>query len=54
MTDEQTAAKIHDNCDHGDTEAAHDNADKILCELLTSLGYVKTVEAWNSVDKWYA
>jgi hypothetical protein len=38
----------------GDIEAAHGNADGILCELLTELGYADVVEAWNKVPKWYA
>lgn len=38
----------------GDTEAAHINADAILCELLIKLGFQKTVDAWSAVDKWYA
>jgi hypothetical protein len=54
MTDEEAAAQIKERCSHGDTEAAHGVADDILCDLLKSLGYVKTVEAWEAVDKWYA
>lgn len=38
----------------GDPEAAHANADDILCELLKTLGYEDVVIAWQSVEKWYA
>lgn len=52
--DEVFAAKILDTCSHGDTEGVHSAADGILIDLLTQLGYVETVKAWQSVDKWYA
>lgn len=54
MTDAEAAARIKEKCSHGDWEIAHIDADEILCELLRSLGYAKTVEAWVAVDKWYA
>ena len=38
----------------GDPEIAHVNADKILCELLTSLGFSDVVEEFKKVPKWYA
>lgn len=37
-----------------DTEAAHSEADGILCDLLIALGYASVVEEWAKVDKWYA
>lgn len=37
-----------------DTEEAHCNADDILCNLLTDLGYKPIVEEYNQVSKWYA
>jgi len=37
-----------------DQEAAHGEADDILCELLTKLGYSEVVKAYEEVDKWYA
>ena len=54
MTDEEAAAEIEAKCMHGDVEAAHCDADAILCDVLRGLGYTKTVEAWKRVDKWYA
>ena len=38
----------------GDPEEGHMNADAVLCVLLTELGFADVVEAWNTVDKWYA
>lgn len=38
----------------GDTEAAHGNADEVLCDLLIALGYQDVVNEWRKVDKWYA
>ena len=37
-----------------DIECAHSNADNILCELLTTLGYVNIVTEYNKVKKWYS
>ncbi len=38
-----------------DLKHAHIQADAILCELLTSLGYGKIAKAYNDIDpKWYA
>lgn len=37
-----------------DPEAAHSEADKLLCKLLTSTGYGSIVEAYKQVNAWYA
>ena len=37
-----------------DTELAHSEADKVLCELLKAMGFSDVVEAWDALDKWYA
>ena len=37
-----------------DTEVDHINADNILCDLLTELGYKEIVDKFNKIDKWYA
>ena len=37
-----------------DEETAHSLADDLLCILLESLGYEKTVEEYNKIEKWYA
>lgn len=39
---------------HGDPEAAHSAADDVLRDLLRDLGYGDVIEAWDSIDKWYA
>lgn len=52
------ASYIADQCGNGsretDIEIVHARADDMLCELLTQLGYEKTVEAYQKVPKWYA
>jgi len=39
---------------HGDPEAAHCQADALLCDLLTGLGYEQLVAIYHKVEKWYA
>ena len=38
----------------GDLEYLHGAYDRILCELLTELGYEDIVKVWDSTSKWYA
>ena len=39
----------------GDEEIAHIEADKILCDLLRTLGYEDVVAEWDAITpKWYA
>ena len=54
LADERFADKLRELHGDGDTENQHAMADGILCELLESLGFSKTVEAYNAVHKWYA
>lgn len=55
MTREEALADLKAAADqNGDIEAAHADADTILCQLLTTLGYADVVEAWEKVEKWYA
>lgn len=42
------------NCDTGDPEVDHGNADDVLCDFLNSIGFKRAVEAYNKIDKWYA
>ena len=37
-----------------DIEQAHYDADDILCDLLTSLGFADVVAEYEKVDKWFA
>ena len=39
---------------NGDIEVAHLDADNILCDVLTQLGYKELVDLYKKVDKWYA
>jgi len=39
---------------NGDQEAAHADADDLMCELLESLGYGDGVDVFRAMDKWYA
>lgn len=36
-----------------DTEVVHKAADKVLCDLLTELGYTNVVAEYNKLKKWY-
>jgi hypothetical protein len=47
-------ARLHELTQSDDTEGAHGNADDILCEILSELGYDDIVETYNRVNKWYA
>lgn len=48
------AKRIDDDAMSGDNECDHSCADRLLIELLTRLGFNRTVAAWNDVGKWYA
>ena len=37
-----------------DPEAAHGEADKLLCQLLMSLGEPEIVKAWEQIPKYYS
>ena len=39
---------------HDDAEISHKRADKVLCELLTELGFGDVVAEYEKVEKWYA
>lgn len=46
--------KLRELADYADTEVAHSEADKILCDILIELGYEETVHLWDKIEKWYA
>lgn len=54
MDREQAIAKLKELQNSGDTEAAHSDADDVLCALLRSLGYADVVAEYEKVDKWFA
>ena len=37
-----------------DTESAHVQADRILCDILLQLGYTDIIEEYHQIGKWYA
>lgn len=37
-----------------DLSDSHEKADKILCNILTDLGFKEIVDIYKSIDKWYA
>jgi len=39
---------------NNDVEGGHINGDKILCNLLKTLGFDEVVNAWDELSKWYA
>ena len=46
--------KMKECVENRDTEAAHGDADDLLCEFLRKLGYNELVEKYLEVNKWYA
>ncbi len=54
MNKEQAIEALKELQTNGDAEIAHGEADRILCELLTTLGCREVVDEWEKVDKWYA
>jgi hypothetical protein len=51
---EKYLKQMQDCVGNYDTEAAHWDADMLLCELLTELGFVDLVDKYGEVDKWFA
>jgi len=51
---EELTAKLHVLIGSKDTEAAHGEADKILCEILVLLGQHKAVKFFRRINKWYS
>lgn len=55
MTKDEAIRKLVElQVENPDTEVVHEEADDILCQFLTSLGYQDVVLEWSKVDKWYA
>jgi hypothetical protein len=51
---DEMVKRLQAEVENDDTEQAHVNADKILCELLEKLGYKEVVDKYNEVSKWCA
>jgi len=54
MTKQEAIARLRQCKNNADIEFAHMEADQILCDLLTTLGYGDVVEEFEKLDKWYA
>ncbi|MDR7940104.1 hypothetical protein RIU82_09135 [Enterobacter soli] len=54
MTSKEAIAKLRTLQEGYDPESDHAEADKVICDLLTSLGYEDVVIEFDRVDKWYA
>lgn len=53
ISKEEFAARMRAIANDSDTEAAHSKADRLLCEVLVSLGYEDGVEVFELMDRWY-
>jgi len=54
MTPEEFKEAMKKFSQNPDTEAAHTEADRLMCKLLTDLGYGNGVKVFKSMQKWYA
>ena len=54
MTKEEAKALLQTHANNPDREGAHVAADRVLCILLTSLGYADVVAEFDKIVKWYA
>ena len=54
MTQEQAVRELREVHLLDDPEAAHGQADTILCSLLLSMGAEEVVTEWLKVKRWYA
>jgi len=54
MTEQEAIEKLKECQKSGDPERAHGESDKVLCNLLISLGYSDVVSEWAKVPKWYS
>lgn len=50
----EAVEKMKECVNNGDTEVAHLEADAVLCDVLTQLGYKELVDFYEKVKKWYA
>jgi len=47
------AIKLKEETEH-DTEDTHWEADELMCEVLTQLGYGEGISVFKDMKKWYA
>ena len=53
MTKEEAIELLRHHANNPDREEAHVAADRVLCILLTTLGYADVVDEWHKIEKWY-
>ena len=53
-TIEEIIAKLKELQQDDDTEAAHIQADWIICNLLHDLGYTELTKEYDKISTWYA
>lgn len=51
--DEFFAKRFENECKKNNPDVDHVAADGILCDILSQLGFYKTVEKFNDLEKWY-
>jgi hypothetical protein len=54
MTPEDFKNKMIEIDKYDDTEDKHTEADGLMCEILSELGYEDGIEIFRSMYKWYA
>lgn len=54
MTKEQAIADLKELQNLRDLEAAHSQADEVLCNLLAFLGYADVVAEYEKLERWCA
>jgi len=54
MDREEAIALLKEQQGSFDNEKEHKVADKVLCDLLVSLGCADVVAEWDNVAKWYS
>lgn len=50
----EALAKLAEIAKDDDIEVAHFEADDVLCDLLTAIGYGEVVAEYSKIRKWYA
>ena len=50
----EAVEKMKECVNNSDIELSHLDADNILCDVLTQLGYKELVDLYEKVNKWYA
>ena len=54
MTKEEAIEALRIHANNPFLDEAHVLADRVLCNLLTELGYADVVDEWHKIEKWYA